>query len=144
MLREEVEDGRLAISLETPHKIRTLQRTLYRKAKTEPDFRFCLLDDKIWREDILRHAYALVRANMGAPGGNGQDFGQIERAGRERWLSGIRDELCEERYRPMPVRQVMVPKPGSDERPLGIPTIRDRVVQTATKLMIEPIFEADL
>ncbi|WP_201242996.1 group II intron reverse transcriptase/maturase [Halorhodospira halophila] len=132
------------MSLQTPAKIRTLQRKLYLKAKTEPDFRFYILYDKIWREDVLRHAYALVRANKGAPGVDGQDFRQIEQSGVEQWLSAIRNDLREKTYRPMPVRRVMIPKPGGGERPLGIPTIRDRVVQTATKLVIEPIFEADL
>jgi len=132
------------MSLTTPEKIRRLQRKLYLKAKAEPDFRFYALHDKIWRADILRHAYALVRANKGAPGVDGQTFRQIEAAGLETWLSGIRDDLRAHTYRPQPVRRVMIPKPGGGERPLGIPTIRDRVVQTAAKLVIEPIFEADL
>ena len=132
------------MSLETPEKIRTLQRKLYRKAKAEPAFRFYLLYDKICREDILGHAYALARANRGAPGVDGVTFAAIEAAGLEEWLAGLRKDLVAKTYRPAPVRRVMIPKPGGGERPLGIPTIRDRVVQTAAKLVLEPIFEADL
>jgi RNA-directed DNA polymerase len=133
------------MSLETPEKIRSLQRKLYRKAKAEPTYRFYLLYDKIYREDILRHAYELARANAGAPGVDGQTFADIELSGLEEWLAGLREELVSKTYRPAPVRRVMIPKPGgSGERPLGIPTIRDRVVETATKLVLEPIFEADL
>ena len=131
------------MSLETPEKIRNLQRKLYRKAKSEPAYRFYALYDKIWREDILRHAHALARANAGAPGVDGVTLAQIEAEGVERWLSGLREELVSKSYRPQPVRRVMIPKPGGGERPLGIPTIRDRVVQTAAKLVLEPIFEAD-
>jgi RNA-directed DNA polymerase len=131
-------------SLETPEKIRNLQRKLYLKAKTEPDFRFYLLYDKVWRPDILEHAYRLARANGGAPGVDGVTFAAIESAGREEWLSEIGKALRDRTYRPDPVRRVMIPKPHGGERGLGIPTIRDRVVQTAAKLVIEPIFEADL
>jgi RNA-directed DNA polymerase len=132
------------MSLATPIKIRIFQRKLYRKAKAEPDYRFYLLYDKICREDILRHAYALARANAGAPGVDGVNFAAIEAAGLDGWLAGLRKELTEKTYRPAPVRRVMIPKPGGGERPLGIPTIRDRVIQTAAKLVLEPIFEADL
>lgn len=131
------------MSLGTPEKIRNLQRKLYRKAKAEPAYRFYVLYDKICREDILRHAHALARANAGAPGVDGITFAQIEGEGVERWLSGLREELVSKSYRPQPVRRVMIPKPGGGERSLGIPTIRDRVVQTAAKLVLEPIFEAD-
>jgi RNA-directed DNA polymerase len=139
-----VRAGGLVVSLETPEKIRTLQRKLYCKAKAEPSFRFYLLYDKICREDILQHAYALARANAGAPGVDGESFADIEAAGVEKWLIGLREELISKTYRPAPVRRVMLPKPGGGERPLGIPTIRCRVVQTAAKLVLEPIFEADL
>src|SRR3954452_17157701 len=131
------------MSLETPEKIRILQRKLYRKAKAEPAFRFYVLYDKICREDILRHAYALARANAGAAGVDGVTFAQIEASGVERWLAGLREELVSKTYSPAPVRRVMIAKPGGGERPLGIPTIRCRVVQTAAKLFLEPIFEAD-
>jgi RNA-directed DNA polymerase len=131
------------MSLETPEKIRNLQRKLYRKAKAEPAFRFYVLYDKICGEDMLRHAYALARANAGSPGVDGVTFAQIEAEGVEKWLAGLREELVSKSYRPQPVRRVMIPKPGGGERPLGIPTIRDRVVQTVAKLVLEPIFEAD-
>ena len=131
------------MSLATPTAIRSLQRKLYRKAKAEPAFRFYLLYDKIYREDIFRHAYALARANAGAPGTDGMTFAAIEASGLESWLAGLREELISKTYRPDPVRRVMIPKPDGGERPLGIPTIRDRVVQTAAKLVLEPIFEAD-
>ena len=132
------------MSLTTPPNIRTLQRKLYLKAKAEPDFRFYLLYDKIHRADILRHAFDLVRANKGAPGVDGISCAMIETAGLEDWLDGIETDLRTKTYQPQPVRRVMIPKPGGGERPLGIPTIRDRVVQTAAKLVLEPIFEADL
>src|SRR5450759_4938740 len=131
------------MSLETPTKIRMLQRKLYQKAKEEPNCRFYLLYDKMYREDILAHAYALVKSNQGAPGVDGQSFWRIESLGLEEWLSGIRNDLRAKTYQPQAVRRVMIPKPGGGERPLGIPTIRDRVVQTAAKLLLEPIFEAD-
>jgi RNA-directed DNA polymerase len=132
------------MSLETPLNIRMLQRKLYSKAKEAPDRRFYLLYDKICRQDILFHAYRLVKANQGAPGVDGQTLAGIESNGLEEWLAGLREELRAETYRPQPVRRVMIPKPGGGERHLGIPTIRDRVVQTAAKLVLEPIFEADL
>ena len=131
------------MSLTTPSKIRELQIKLYRKAKNEPGYRFYMLYDKIYREDILAHAYALARANKGAPGVDGQTFEQVESGGVEEWLTGIRQELRNKTYQPQPVRRVMIPKPGGGERPLGIPSIKDRVVQTAAKIVLEPIFEAD-
>jgi RNA-directed DNA polymerase len=132
------------VSLETPEKIRNLQTKLYAKAKAEPAYRFYLLYDKVYREDILAHAYRLARSNGGAPGVDGVRFEDIEASGREEWLAGLREQLRTETYKPQPVRRVMIPKPGGGERPLGIPTIRDRVAQTAAKLVLEPIFEADL
>jgi RNA-directed DNA polymerase len=132
------------MSLETPIKIREFQRKLYAKAKQEPSYRFYILYDKICREDILTHAYALAKANGGAAGVDGENFTEIETMGKQEWLVKLRRELIEESYRPQPVRRVMIPKPQGGERPLGIPTIRDRVVQTAAKLVVEPIIEADL
>lgn len=132
------------MGLQTRDKIRTFQRKLYLKAKAEPDFRFYLLYDKVYREDILFHAYRLARANGGSAGVDSVTFEQIESGGLDEWLSGIREQLRAKTYQPQPVLRVMIPKPGGGQRPLGIPTIRDRVVQTAAKLVIEPIFEADL
>ncbi len=132
------------MSLTTPGKIRELQIKLYRKAKNEPEFRFYQLYDKVYREDILTHAYELARANHGAPGVDGKSFEEIESAGLKDWMEGLREELRNKTYQPQPVRRVLIPKPGGGERPLGIPTIRDRVVQTAAKLILEPIWEAEL
>ena len=130
--------------LATPEQIRKLQRALYVKAKQEPARRFHFLYDKVWREDILAHAFALCRANGGAPGVDGETFAHIKAYGVDRWLGELREEVRTERYTPQPVRRVMIPKPGGvGQRPLGIPTIRDRVVETAATLVLEPIFEAD-
>src|SRR5215831_7421755 len=120
------------MSLETPIQIRTLQRKLYLKAKAEPAYRFYLLYDKIYREDILAHAYQLAKANGGAPGVDGQTFREIESNGLEKWLAGIREELRAKTYQPQPVRRVMIPKPGGGERPLGIPT----AIANCTRLQI--------
>ena len=132
------------MSLPTPLQIQTLQRKLYEKAKREPDYRFYSLSDKVMRSDILAHAYECAKANRGAPGVDGESFAAIERGGRTDWLNVLERELRTQTYQAKPVRRVMIPKPGGGERPLGIPTIRDRVVQTAAKLLLEPIFEAYL
>ncbi len=116
------------MSVETPSKIRMLQRKLYLKAKEEPTYRFYLLYDKIYRDDVVAFAYELAKSNQGAPG--------VE------WLIGIRDELHAKTYKPQPVRPVTIPKPGGGERPLGIPTVRHRVVQTAAKLVFGLPFPA--
>ena len=131
-------------SLEMPDKVRELQIKLYRKAKSEPEFHFYQLYDKVYREDVLLRAWTLARANQGAPGVDGESFEGIETKGLMGWLNGLRQELHDKTYQAQPVRRVMIPKPGGGERPLGIPTIRDRVAQTAAKLILEPIFEADL
>ena len=132
------------MSLATPIKIRDLQNKLYEKAKDKPEYRFHQLYDKVYREDILTHAYEQAKANDGAPGVDGESFADIERRGRKEWLEGLRKDLHDKTYKPQPVRRVMIPKPGGGERPLGIPTIRDRVAQTAAKLILEPIWEAEL
>jgi RNA-directed DNA polymerase len=134
----------LTTSLEIPDKVRDLQIKLYRKAKKEPEFRFYQLYDKVYREDVLWRAWSLSKANHGVPGVDGISFEDIEEAGVGRWLDGLRKDLHDRTYKPLPVMRVMKEKPGGGERPLGIPTIRDRVAQTAAKLILEPIFEADM
>jgi group II intron reverse transcriptase/maturase len=130
--------------LSTPNTIRTLQRKLYHKAKQDPVFRFYALYDKLYRDDILSHAYDLVRANKGAPGIDGVTFKAIEAAeGKTEYLAKLTEALKAKTYRAQAVRRVWIPKPDGSERPLGIPTLRDRIVQMALKLVIEPIFEAD-
>lgn len=130
--------------LVTPLKIRTLQRKLYAKAKQDPGYRFYALYDKVTRADLLHYAYRLVRSNKGAPGIDGVSFTDIEaEEGIEHFLAKLAEEVQNKSYRPLPVRRVMIPKPDGSLRPLGIPTIRDRVVQMAVKLIIEPIFESD-
>ena len=131
------------MSLATPNKIRRLQKKLYVKAKQEPTFRFYQLYDKVYRRDILAHAYKRCRSKNGAPGVDGVSFEQIETGGLAEWLKRLEEDLHDKKYEPSPVRRVMAEKPGGGERPLGIPTIRDRVAQTAAKLILEPIFEAD-
>src|SRR5260370_42109598 len=111
------------MSLQTPAKIRMLQRKLYLKAKEEPTCRFYLLYDKIYREDILAHAYHQAKTNHGAPGVDGQTFEMIESGDLENWLEGIRKELHDKAYQPQPGRRVMIPKPGGRKRPLGIPLV---------------------
>lgn len=140
---EGAEGKGIGVSLKTPESIRQLQRKLYVAAKQQPKRRFHQLYDKIYRADILEHAYALARFNGGAPGVDGVKFEDIESAGLGEWLRGLRKELHDKTYKASPVRRVMIAKPGGGERPLGIPTIRDRVVQSAAKLVVEPIFEAD-
>ena len=132
------------MSLSTPENIRTLQRKLYCKAKQEPTCRFHSLYDKVYRADILRHAYQLVRANKGSAGIDGVTFTAIEEEkGVTAFLAELEEALRNKTYTAEPVKRVMIPKADGSKRPLGIPTIRDRVAQMATKLVIEPIFEAD-
>lgn len=130
--------------LTTPENIRTLQRKLYRKAKQEPAYRFYALYDKVYRADILGHAYDLVRANKGSAGIDCVTFEAIESGeGATAFIAELHEALKSKTYAPSPVKRVMIPKADGSERPLGIPTIRDRVAQMAVKLIIEPIFEAD-
>jgi len=130
--------------LTTPESIRTLQRKLYRKAKQEPACRFHALYDKVYRADILSHAYNLVRANKGSAGIDGVTFEVIEeKEGATAFVAELAGALKDKTYRPDPVKRVMIPKADGSQRPLGIPTIRDRVAQMAMKLVIEPIFEAN-
>ena len=131
-------------NLSTPNSVQKLQRALHAKAKSEAGYRFYALYDKMYREDILAHAYAQCRSNKGAPGVDGQDFADIETYGVERWLGELALALREETYRPDPIRRVFIPKANGKLRPLGISTVRDRVCMTAAMLVLEPIFEADL
>lgn len=134
----------MTMSLATPRKVDKLRKALHAKAKAEPKFRFYQLYDKVYREDIVAHAYALCRSNGGAAGVDGQSFEGIELQGLEAWLGELRQTLRDKSYRAAPVRRVWLDKADGGRRPLGIPTIRDRVVQTAVVLVMEPIFEADL
>lgn len=131
-------------NLSTPVSVQKLQAALHTKAKSEARYRFYALYDKIYREDILAHAYAQCRSNKGAPGVDGQDFAEIEAYGVQRWLGELAQALREENYRPAPIRRVFIPKANGKLRPLGISTLRDRVCMTAAMLVLEPIFEADL
>jgi RNA-directed DNA polymerase len=156
-----VKEGRLG-NLETPPSVRKLQTALHAKAKAEPEYRFYLLYDKAYRADVLSFAYARCKANGGAAGVDGQTFDDIEAYGSQDrksedrktsdietdwnpWLEELAQELRDKTYRSQAVRRVYIPKPNSKKmRPLGIATIRDRVVQMAAMLVLEPIFEADL
>jgi len=124
--------------------VRALQRKLYQKAKHQPTFRFYSLYDKVYRSDVLQRAYDLVRQNKGSPGLDGETFESIEAGtGRRAYLQELKGTLEAKTYRAMPVKRVEIPKPNGETRPLGIPCIKDRIVQMAAKLVIEPIFEAD-
>ncbi len=133
------------MSLTTPESVWQLQEALRAKAKREPAARFHSLYDKIYRKDVLWHAWRCCRENGGAPGVDGVSFEQIEARGVTGWLEELTKELQERTYRPEAVRRVWIPKPGSTkQRPLGVPCLRDRVVQMAAVLLLEPIFETDL
>jgi group II intron reverse transcriptase/maturase len=128
-----------------PYKVRELQRTLYRAAKADPGRRFHALYDKVYRRDVLEWAWELVRANHGAAGIDKQSIADVEQYGIVRLLDQLAADLQEGRWRPLPARRVFIPKPGRDElRPLSIPAVRDRIVQAAARIVIEPIFEADM
>ncbi len=131
-------------NLSTPISVQKLQMALHAKAKSEADYRFYALYDKIYREDILLHAYAQCRSNKGAPGVDRQDFADVEAYGVQRWLGELAQALREENYQPDPIRRVWIPKANGKLRPLGISTLCDRVCMTAAMLVLEPIFEADL
>jgi group II intron reverse transcriptase/maturase len=129
----------------TPDKVRQLQITVYRKAKAEPKYRFWSLYGELLRKDVLESALAVQQRNGGAAGVDGQSVASItaDPATRQQWLDRWREELKTKTYRPSPVRRVMIPKRSGGERPLGIPTVKDRVVQTAVYLLLMPIWEAD-
>jgi len=131
-------------NLVTPSSVQKLQTALHAKAKAEAGYRFYALYDKIYRRDILAHAYAQCRSNQGAAGVDGQEFVDVEAYGVERWLGELAHALREETYRPDPIRRVFIPKANGKRRPLGISTLRDRVGMTAAMLVLDPIFEADL
>ena len=133
------------MSLITPESVWQLQEALHAKAKREPTCRFRSLYDRIYRKEVLMHAWNCCRASGGAPGVDGVTFEQIEARGVNGWLEELIKELREQTYRPDAVRRVWIPKPGTDkQRPLGVPRIEDRVIQMAAVLILEPIFEADL
>ncbi len=132
------------MGLRPPEKVRKLQKTLHAKAKESPDYRFYALYDKVYREDILAHAYQSCKANGGAAGVDGETFADIETYGRARWLGELSEAVRSKSYRAVPIRRVYIPKADGRQRPLGIPTVKDRVVQTAAELVLAPIFEADL
>jgi group II intron reverse transcriptase/maturase len=132
------------VGLPTPITVEKLQTTLHAKAKSKPDYRFYSLYDKTYRADVLAHAYRCCRSNDGSPGVDGQTFEQIEAYGLGRWLGELAECLRKKDYRPLAVRRVYIPKPDGKRRPLGIPAVRDRVVQTAALVVLGPVFEADL
>jgi len=144
VLRKERTQREIGVSLKTPTKLEEFRAKLYAKAKAEPTFRFYALYDKLHRWDVLTEALRQSKQKRGAAGVDGQTFEQISVHDEERWLEELQRELQGKMYRPQPVRRVLIPKPGGGERPLGSPTSKDRVVQTAAKLILEPIFEADL
>jgi RNA-directed DNA polymerase len=143
VLGEERTKREIGVSLTAQTKLEEFRAKLYTKAKAEPAFRFYVLYDKLYRWDVLTEALRRAKQKQGAAGVDGQTFAQIEEYGEERWLKELQRELQDKTYRPQPVRRVLIPKAGGGERPLGIPTIKDRVAQTAAKLILEPIFEAD-
>ena len=138
------ESEEIGVSLATPESVRKLQRALYAKAKADPKYRFYALYDKISRKDVLWHAWGSCRANHGAAGVDQETFERIESEGVEGWLDRLAEELKAKTYRPQAVKRVWIPKADGKQRPLGIPTIKDRVAQMAAVIVLEAIFEADL
>ncbi len=134
------------MGLVPPLKVGKLQEALHTKAKGSPNYRFYALYDKVWRRDVLEYAFHCCLANKGAAGVDGVTFEQIKEYGEEKWLDELMEDLRQKTYQSQPVRRVNIPKEGQPgkTRPLGIPCIRDRVVQTAVVLVLGPIFEADL
>ena len=132
------------MSLEPPLKVRKLQEALRVKAKSAPGYRFYLLYDKLYRPDVMAHAYECCRRNGGAPGVDGETFDDVAAYGRDRWLGELAEALRTKSYHPQPVRRVWIPKADGKQRPLGIPTLKDRVVQMAAVIVLEPIFDEDL
>ena len=132
------------MSLATSSRVQELQKALHAKAKGSPEYRFYSLYDKVYRSDVLEEAWRRCKANHGAPGVDDQDFRKIEEYGTAKWLGELSEDLKKKIYKPDNVRRVWIPKSNGKKRPLGIPTIRDRVVQTAAMIVLEAIFEADL
>ena len=132
------------MSLTAPEKVRKFQKTLHAKAKESPEHRFWALYDKLYRADILEYSYRCCKANGGVPGVDGEDFAAIEAYGEEKWLGELAEGLRKKTYKPQAIWRVYTPKPDGGERPLGIPTVKDRVIQTAAVQILNPIFEADL
>jgi group II intron reverse transcriptase/maturase len=139
----ERKNGTLEKILTSTEKVREFQIKIYRKAKSEPKFRFYALYDKVYRKDVLDESWKRVRANKGGAGIDGKTIEDIEKEGVGQLLSEIGKELKEQTYRPRSLKRVLIPKADGKKRPLSIPTVKDRVVQMALKLVIEPIFEAD-
>jgi RNA-directed DNA polymerase len=129
--------------LTSKNKIQEFQRKLYEKAKADKKYRFYSLYDKTYRKDILEEAYRRAKANGGTSGIDGETFTAIEAKGLTEYLAVLQEELKQEQYKPKPVKRVYIPKANGKQRPLGIPTVRDRIVQTAFLIVLEPIFEAD-
>jgi group II intron reverse transcriptase/maturase len=143
-MQEEARHEETGVSLRAPERVQKLRTALHAKAKETPSYRFYALYDKLYREDVLAHAWRLAKANGGTAGVDGQNFRDIEALGVERWLGELAEDLGKKTYRPQPVRRVYIPKPDGRKRPLGISMIRDRVAETAAVLVLSPIFEADL
>src|SRR5258707_8583708 len=132
------------MSLTTPLSVQKLQTALHDKAKGSPNFRFYVLYDKVYREDVLAFAYECCKANGGAAGVDGQTFEDIEEYGVKKWLDELTQELKSRTYRPQPVRRGWIPKPDGKQRPLGAAAVKNPVAQAAAVFVLEPIFEAAL